>query len=226
MKTYNFHFTAKSHNAKTGPMPVTTSTAATCPDSCPLKSGGCYAKTSFLAMHWAKVTRGARGDSFRDFLGKIREIPKGTLWRHNQAGDLPGRGDNIAKGDLLRLARAAKGTRGFSYTHKPPTAKNLSAIRQATREGFTINLSGNSLSHADRLSRHGLPVVAVLPSDAVKVKNLTTPQGRRVVVCPATRSEYINCSTCGLCQRGSRDYIIGFPAHGSQSEKANFIASK
>jgi len=225
MTTYNFHFTPKSDNAKTGAMPVTTSTAATCPDSCPLKAGGCYAKTSFLGMHWKKVSDGRRGEGFTSFLQQIRSIAPGTLWRHNQAGDLPGKGDNIAAGDLLRLAKAARGTRGFTYTHKPTTAKNLKAIRSAVKEGFTINLSSNNLKHADRLSRHGLPVVTVLPSEAVKVKNLTTPQGRPVVVCPATRSEYITCKTCGLCSKADRKFIIGFPAHGSQSDKANSIAT-
>ena len=225
MTTYNFHFTAKSDNVKTGSMPVTTSTAETCPPSCPFRKKGCYAENSFLGMHWRKITDGRRGEGFTAFLAKIREIPKGTLWRHNQAGDLPGKGDRINAGELLRLAKAARGTRGFTYTHKPPTSKNLKAIRAATREGFTINLSGNSLKHADRLSRHGLPVVAVLPSEAVKVKNLTTPADRPVVVCPATRSEYITCKTCGLCSKADRPFIIGFPAHGSQSEKADAIAN-
>jgi len=225
MTTYNFHFTAKSDNVKTGDMPVTTSTAATCPDKCPLKKGGCYAKNSFLGMHWKKVTDGSRGESFTSFLKKIRSILPGTLWRHGQAGDLPGKGDRINARDLLRLAKAARGTRGFTYTHKPPTADNLKAIRAATREGFVINLSGNNLKHADRLSRHGLPVVAVLPSESVKVKNLTTPQGRPVVVCPATRSEYITCKTCGLCSKADRPFIIGFPAHGTMSAKADAIAN-
>jgi len=220
----NFHFTPVSDNQKTGPMPVTTTGAQSCPDSCPLRAGGCYAKTSFLGIHWSKVTKGARGETFRDFLGKIRAIPQGTLWRHNQAGDLPGRGDRINKRELVSLAKANRGRKGFTYTHKPPTADNLAAIREATAHGFTINLSANNLAHADRLSRHRLPVVTVLPSESVNVPNLKTPQGRRVIVCPATRSDFITCNSCGLCQRGNREYIIGFPAHGSQSEKADAIA--
>jgi len=206
-------------------MPVTTSSAATCPDSCPLKSGGCYAKTSFLGMHWSKVTSGKRGESITNFLKQVRELPAGILWRHNQAGDLPGKGDSINTRDLFRLAKANRGKRGFTYTHKPPTAKNLNAIRAASKEGFTINLSANSVAHADGLSRHRLPVVVVLPSEAVKMRNLFTPKGRKVVVCPATRSDYITCKSCGLCQKADRDFIIGFPAHGTMSAKADAIAS-
>jgi hypothetical protein len=220
----NFQITLKSANVKTGAMPVTTSSAKTCPDSCPLKAGGCYAKTSFLGMHWHKVTAGTRGESFSSLLAQIRELAPGALWRHNQAGDLPGTGDRINKRDLVRLARSNKGKRGFTYTHKPPTARNLDAIRKATREGFTINLSANSLTHADKLAKHRLPVVAVLPSQDIEKRNLVTPRGTPVVVCPATRSEYITCKTCGLCQKGDRAFIIGFPAHGTMAEKADAIA--
>jgi hypothetical protein len=221
----NFHISLQSSNVKTGPMPVTTSSADTCPNACPLKAGGCYAKTSFLGMHWQKVTKGKRGEGFSAFLRQIRSIPSGTLWRHNQAGDLPGKGDRINKRELFRLARANKGKRGFTYTHKPPTWQNLSAIRGAIKEGFTINLSGNSLTHVDKLAKHRLPLVTVLPSETVQVRNLKTPKGLSVVVCPATRSEFITCRTCGLCQKADRGFVIGFPAHGSAAEKANAIAN-
>lgn len=62
-----YHFVAKSRNDKTGPMPVTTTSAETCPDACPLKSGGCYAKGGKVAMHWAKVTAGTRGGDLAQF---------------------------------------------------------------------------------------------------------------------------------------------------------------
>ena len=43
----------------------------------------------------------------------------------------------------------------------------------------------------------------------------TTPDGRRVVVCPATYRDDVNCKSCGLCQK-ARDVIVGFPAHGAR----------
>ncbi len=46
------HLTSKSSNAKTGPIPVSTSTAAWCPDSCPLKGAGCYGNGGPLAIQW------------------------------------------------------------------------------------------------------------------------------------------------------------------------------
>lgn len=91
-------------------------------------------------------------------------------------------------------------------------------LRQ-TRGGFTINLSGNNLGHADTLADLNIgPVVVVLPS-AVKT-NTVTPKGRKVVVCPATQRDDVSCATCGLCQKARRSVIVGFPAHGSGKKKA------
>jgi hypothetical protein len=55
-----FHLTLKSRNVKTGPIPVSTSTRKTCPDSCPFKNNGCYAESGPLAIHWKAVTQGKR----------------------------------------------------------------------------------------------------------------------------------------------------------------------
>jgi len=51
-----------------------------------------------------------------------------------------------------------------------------------------------------------------------------TPAGRKVVVCPATIRDDVSCASCQLCQR-QRDFIIGFPAHGTSKKKASAIAS-
>ena len=222
MSTY--HVTHRSSNGKTGPIFVTTSSYDTCPNNCPLKGNGCYASSGPLKLHWHEVSYGSRGISFGEMLWEIAKLPDGTLWRHNQAGDLPGQDDQIDVSALSQLVKANHGARGFTYTHKPDTALNVSAIREANKQGFTINLSANSLEHADQLSAHGLPVVTVLPSDRVNQRSCTTPAGRKVVVCPATRSNVINCSTCALCQKRDRDFIIGFPAHGSAKKKADSVA--
>jgi hypothetical protein len=152
-------------------------------------------------------------------------LPAKQLWRHNQAGDLPGVGNRIDKQKMVELVAANLGKRGFTYTHKPPTERNIELVRMANNNGFTVNLSANSMPHADKLSGYGVPVVTLLPSDAVSKRHVFTPMGNKVVVCPATRSETINCSKCALCQKSDRNFIIGFPAHGSSTTKANTIAS-
>ena len=216
--------TERSRNAKTGPIMVTTTDSSSCPDACPFKSGACYAKAGPLALNWRKLDNGASPTikGLKDVCEAIERQPQGALWRMNQAGDLPGKGDAIDRDSLDQIVQANHGKRGFTYTHKPMNEANAAAVKSANEQGFTINLSGNHLAHADELADLNIaPVVTVLPSDATR--NVQTPAGRTVVICPATQRDDVSCATCGLCQR-QRKTIVGFPAHGASKRKADAIS--
>lgn len=90
--TTYYRFTAVSSNTKTGPIPVTTTSSHTCSDACPLKAGGCYAKEGPLGMVWKQTDAGRYSGDLTALVGKVSALEPGTLWRHNQAGDLPGVG--------------------------------------------------------------------------------------------------------------------------------------
>lgn len=223
----NVHLTLKSGNKKTGPIPVSTTSRDTCPDACPFKGAGCYAESGPLLLHWREVTAGTRGMPWREFLRAIAQLPPGQLWRHNQAGDLPGIGNEIDAVALGQLAKANKGKRGFTYTHKPMTKGNAAKVRAANASGFTVNVSANSPTHADKLANAGAwPIVTVLPAaiDGAATPVVKTPEGRTISVCPATYREDVSCATCQLCARGNRTSIVGFPAHGSGARKASVTA--
>jgi len=209
---YSVHLSPKSANAKTGPIPVSTTSKATCPTDCAMRDA-CYASSGPLALHWGAVSNGTRGTDWQTFVDQIAALPDGQLWRHNQAGDLPGDGSTVDPVALGELVAANRGRRGFTYTHYRDS-ESLAWVRHANAWGFTVNLSANDLSDADRLADTGAgPVVVVLSSD--HTDNTTTPSGRRVVVCPATQRDDVSCATCQLCQR-QRSTIVGFPAHGSR----------
>lgn len=218
MTAARFSFVRVSGNRKTGPIPVTNTSADTCPDSCALKGAGCYAETGPTAWHWRKRTRLTLAEVCR----LIRSIPGGSLWRHNVAGDLPGDGEVIDADALHQIARANRGRRGFTYTHKPMTAGNVRAVTDANAAGFTINLSADNATAADDLARHGLPVVVVIPADAPKVSR--TPRGRKIVLCPAESSARITCANCGLCAQRSRPYLIGFKPKGARRRAVDNLA--
>ena len=221
----NYHLTPVSSNAKTGPIPVSTSHKETCPDACPLKAKGCYAAGGPSHIHWRAVTEGKRGGDWEHFLLQVKAIRKGSLWRHNQAGDLPGNGDTVNVRQVMELAQANKGRRGFTYTHYDVLNNEVNRvnIEAANVAGFTVNLSGNNVQHADQLKAMNIaPVVTILPMDAPNT--FTTPAGNKVVACPAEKSDKVNCANCGLCQIADRQYIIGFRAHGVSKKHVDLIA--
>ena len=246
---YPVHLTMKSNNKKVGKIPVSTTTAATCPSVCPFNhanEGGCYANAGPLAMHWAKVSEGQRGDTWSVFIGKVANMKADTLWRHNQAGDLPGDGKLLDAQANFQLSEANKGKRGWTYTHYDVLnyEGNALIVQEMVADGFVVNLSGNNLAHADALYDLGIaPVTTVMPIEyerksvkgewtetlaeykaRVDVSNIKTGAGRKVTVCPATYMDDVSCESCGLCAR-LRDTIVGFPAHGNGKKKADAVAS-
>jgi hypothetical protein len=220
-----YHLTYKSSNKKTGPIPVSTSPESTCPEICPFKNGGCYAKSGPLALHWNKVSGGHGGVSWCDFLNQIKSFPEGQLWRHNQAGDLPGDGKRIDSRKMRELVCANSQKNGYTYTHYSMGLQhNREQVLSANSAGFAVNLSANNLQHAEKLLALNIaPVVTVIPSDTMG-KCTVTPQGQKVLICPATYRD-TSCSECALCAQRERSYIIGFPAHGTSKKKADLIAT-
>lgn len=170
----NYSLTAVSSNSKTGPIPTSVSNRGTCPDSCPLKSNGCYADSYYTSMHWNKVTSGERGTDWDGFIQSIKALPKRILWRHNVSGDLVGANDNIDAQALKDLVKANANKHGFTYTHYPMlSAHNVQAVKHANVNGFTVNLSANDLTQADDYKALSIaPVVVIVSEDTDKVLSL------------------------------------------------------
>lgn len=223
-------WTAKSSNTKTGPIPVSTTESSTCSPSCPLINGDCYAMNGGISWMWKKLDNAGANATFKSgvatlhsidwqgLVANVAALPVNQLWRHNQAGDLPHNDGTIDADAVAELAAANSGRRGFTYTHHDVELNefNRAAIRDAVANGFTINLSANNLEHADKLADLAIaPVVTLLPATVSGNQKIETPDGRRVVVCPATYRDDVNCKSCGLCQK-TRDVIVGFPAHGAR----------
>ena len=236
------HITAKSSNQKVGKIPVTTTEESSCPTTCPFYGGGCYAKSGFhLRNHWQKVSKGERGTDWQGLTDFIKSLKPNQLWRHNQAGDMPHVDGHIDLRHLFDLVQAnkASGAKGYTYTHHLLHTHNKEAIKYANNNGFTINCSTESLEDADSAMNQGMPAVTVIPSDhkavesykvtyqgkkqeLFKVKEkITTPDGRRVVVCPAQTCAPTKCETCKLCSKSDRDFVVAFVAHGGGKKKVD-----
>jgi hypothetical protein len=147
-----------------------------------------------------------------------------------QAGDLPGIGNDINFDQVVQLVEALQGLEAWGYTHKPVIGNrdNAEAVKYCNDHGIAMNLSANNLKHADELIDLGIgPVAVTLPKGCLQ-KDIKTPRGKRVILCPAVTGN-ITCNTCGgkkgaLCYRVDRDYVVGFPAHGSGEKKVSKIS--
>lgn len=211
----------RSGNAKLGAIPSTIVSGETCPPSCGFFGRGCFAEFGILGYHWRRAH--TEGVTWSDFIGRVRALPPGQLWRYATAGDLPGEGDDLDVRRLEELVRANAGRRGFTFTHKPlDRPAERSAVRRANAAGFRINLSADTLADADSKAalRCG-PIAVVLPNGASG--DIRTPKGLRVVVCPAERSGGITCEKCQLCSRERRG-VVGFLAHGNMRLTVSKIA--
>lgn len=216
----NYGFTRVSQNRKIGPMAVTMTSRSSCPTTCSYRGAGCYAENFPLVLHWSKLD--GAGKTIDAVCGDIRSLPKGSMLRINQAGDLAHNNGQIDPTHLGKLMKATKRVKAFGYTHhRPEIGNNADLLKAANDSGLTLNLSAESLSEADALADLAIaPVVVAVPRGTPKVT--TTPAGRHVVMCPAYHTE-IDCASCGVCAVNHRRSIIAFEAHGSTRAKVEKV---
>ena len=181
-----------------------------------------------MNLHWHNVSEGKAGGSWDTFTAQIAALPMGQPWRHNQAGDLPGDGDAIDAAKLSALVNANRGKLGWTYTHKPMDHmhRNRKAVADANANGFVINLSADTLAEADELAALNIgPVVVVLDAPEGAKADTTTPEGRKVITCPATyRDDVTCCFRLPAMRSREAETIVGFPAHGTYRKAAAAVA--
>ena len=220
-----FHFTARSSNAKTGPIAVTTTSSDSCPKTCPFNNGGgCYAASGPLKLHWAAVDRGDRGGSWLEMSYQVAQakLPAGSLVRINQAGDLPhidGQINYDVTRELARMFTDHK-LRPFTYTHHLQNQFNLDVVGWCNKAGFTVNLSCETEAQASKRHRQGFPSVCVVRSDDQR-RSWQDEHGVRFQTCPAQLKDGITCQTCQLCTRADRACVVAFRAHGTGKRRIN-----
>lgn len=222
MVQHQYHLKCLSANKKLGGIPASTTSQDSCPDNCSFKGNGCYGESGPISIHFRAVSGRKRGTDLDTFCESIRKLPKRSIWRHNQVGDLPGSKGQIHRPSLDKIVKANRGRHGFTFTHYPPNIKaNAEAILQANSEGFTVNLSAETLAQADEfVALKCGPVVVTLPAN--QTTNLKTPAGSTVVVCPASIGD-TTCALCALCAVSDRKSIVGFPSHGLGAKRVEKI---
>ncbi len=206
--------TARSANVKTGPMPVTYRTEATCPSSCPFLGEGCYAEARAFMIarqHGGTTTVDEVVHKLGDRRADARFI------RDRVSGDVltpDGRVDMPYIRALAEIGRRT-GLRVFGYTHAW-TSFTRRQVAETARRGYVMNASCETRGDVERAVLLGMP--AVITNDHVEDGEVIA--GLRVVTCPAQTHEGITCSSCGLCARPQRRSVVRFLTHGPRVKKA------
>lgn len=213
--------TAISKNSKVGPTLVTSTSMDSCWEGCPhhaVNNGSCYALFGPQGLYWRKLGKSIGMSFMQLFYYLRRHIPRHTVWRHNVSGDLPSRHDNKVIDArfikiLTTLNKQCQG-KGFTYTHKP-WRENLFTLYYANENGFTINVSTDSLDDAVEAYSSSLPTTITVSND-IKSNDFVY-KSVRFVTCPEQTGKMRNCVECKLCYKADRKFIIMFRAHGPKA---------
>lgn len=204
-----------SHNKKTGPIAVSSTGWSSCPPTCGARDI-CYAKNGYhTRLHGDKITREERGVPPEQFIKQVAALPPGTLFRHNVSGDLWHQGARIDRTLLSQLTQATHHLRAaWTYTHHKPDSWNQYAIRRASTQGFTVNLSTEDLDRAVDLKRRGYPVTCIVKDMPSSFRH----RGITFIRCPHQADNgKTQCISCGdgtpLCSLSQRDFVIAFEQH-------------
>lgn len=207
-------FTAVSGNTKTGPLPVTYRTEATCPTTCAFYKNGCYAEGKpFLVAR--KNARTVTVDEAVDKLGGRRADAR--FLRDRVSGDVLAADGKVDMPYIRALAEIGErtGLRVFGYTHLWSKFTKRQ-VKETARRGYVMNASCETRGDVERAVMLGMP--AVITSDSVEEGEVIA--GLRVVTCPAQTHEGVTCASCGLCARPQRHAVVRFLTHGPRVQKA------
>jgi len=205
--------TEKTANSKTGSVSVSYAAIQSCPNSCPFKSGGCYAKSGPLAIFWGRMNKAGDGHSITDIARtEARAIGKLTGKR---AIRLHVAGDSITDRAARYVARAARRFPvAWTYTHAWET------VKRKAWDTVSVLASCETIAQAKKaIARGYAPCIVV---DKFKQDKAYMQDGLKIIPCPAqTRNR--TCIECKLCFNDgmlrAQNAVIAFSAHGSGARK-------
>ena len=226
----------RSSNAKTGNIIQSYSSRATCPEKCPLKSGGCYAEGYYTRKLWDRCDNPedpryvANYDQLRLALleATIQHI-KGSpnaLFRHNVAGDVAIEGTSVI--DIKRVNALADAVKyvntlfpdsliGYTYTHCEISEYAAGIIHEAASNGFLINASCETVSEVMQAKALGINTV-ITSVNPEETKKALKASGIVSVQCPAQTHAGRTCEECRLCARDRKTTVI-FSIHGGTAKR-------
>jgi len=204
------HWISVTKDAKTGAIPVSYSPKESCPDSCSLKDGGCYAWGLFyLRILGAKIRDGKIEIKTLTQALKERRADAKVI-RHRVAGDVVGDVTGTVQ-ECLQVER--EGLTNIGYTHHWQSDE-----AQPLKKWFRA--SCNSIEEMNLARSMGWSVAVMVPEGTPKKMMLKS--GERAFMCPARHGVEgktdITCNTCTLCKVTDKthDKAVMFEVHGTK----------
>jgi hypothetical protein len=204
------HWVAVTADEKVGPVPVSYSPKETCPDTCSLKGGGCYAWGLFyLNILGKKVASGKLATSLTDALKNRAAVAR--IVRHRVAGDsvgdVPGTIEECKEVEAAGLINV-----GYTHSWREEPSQPLKQYFRASCESVEEVMQARS---------NGWGATIIIDKDTSEEDiPYNLPNGERAYLCPTQvegNKGKISCNTCTLCKitpATIRKTVI-FKTHGS-----------
>jgi hypothetical protein len=207
--TRKVHWVPRSKDKKTGMVVASYSPKSTCPDSCTLKTGGCYAWGLFyINILGGKLERGAiKYASLKEAVSE--RLNSCRIVRHRIAGDVVGDVEQTLK-ECDEVVEAGLINIGYTHTWKEEASQPLKKWFRASCQ------TEEEVSEARGM---GWATTLIVPPNSPKSKKLSN--GEMAYLCPARHDvpgkQDITCNTCTLCKVNdhTRSKTVMFEVHGS-----------
>lgn len=205
------HWVSKSSDKKTGSVVVSYSPKESCPDSCSLKEGGCYAwGLYYLNILSKKIQNGTiNTKSLTDALKE--RVHSTKIVRHRVAGDIVG--DVPQTVEDCKIVQS-EGLINIGYTH------HWRAEEAQPLKGY-FRASCSNLEEVMEARQMGWSPTLIVPSGTPK--SLTMANGEKAFMCPARHGvdgkRDITCNDCTLCRVDAKTdkKTVMFEVHGNAS---------
>ena len=233
MTERNIHWVSQSSDKKIGKVLASYSPKSSCPDSCSLKEGGCYAWGLFYLRKLGKdIQSGLRRKSLKEAINKMHKTAK--IVRHRVAGDCVG--DQKGTVEECKYVEE-KGLINIGYTHdwrsedtqvlKPyfrASCQNEDEVLEARKKGWGATVivpkgTDNRVELSNGEIAVMCPVVKEEKRIESKIEAMTFINNKEK---RAKKSELksgikVNCNSCTLCKINdkTRGITVMFEVHGS-----------
>ena len=203
------HWVAQTRDKKTGNILVSYSPKETCPDSCSLKEGGCYAWGLFylnkLSRDIKSGTKKLR--SLRDTINQRHKDCK--VVRHRVAGDIVGDVDGTLE-ECHFVEESGLTNIGYTHAWREEESQPLKKYFRASCQSISEAVEAREMGWgASLIVSKGVPSV------------ITLPNGEKAFKCPARYGVEgkmdITCNTCTLCKITDKTIAktVMFEVHGN-----------